>query len=70
MSNKKIIEHNLDFYLLEQDSFEPDEIFYSRVWYILSQLHSSGNKDNFDILIKKSRILANEKYHECKYETI
>jgi hypothetical protein len=63
-ANKKIIEYNLDFYLFDQDPFEPDEIFHSRVWYILGNLDT---KDTVNELIKKSRILSNIEQHECEY---
>lgn len=63
MKNKKIIEFGLDFYELEQDIFEPDELFYFRAWYILSNIKN----ESFEILVKKSRIIVNEKYYECIY---
>jgi hypothetical protein len=62
--NKKIIEHNLNFYILEQDLFEPDEIFQYRIKYILENLE----KDGFENLIKKSRLTANEKFWGCVYK--
>ena len=49
MKNKKVIEFGLDFYELEQDIFEPDELFYFRAWYILSNLKN----EDFEILVKK-----------------
>ena len=63
MKNKKIIEFGLDFYELEQDIFEPDELFYFRAWYILSNLKNG----DFETLVKKSRMIVNEKYYECTY---
>ena len=63
MSNKKIIEYGLDYYTFEQDLFEPNELFYTRVWFILNNLHT----DSFDTLIKKSRLMINEQYYECEY---
>ena len=70
MSNKKIIEYNLDFYTFEQDLFEPDELFYTRIWYVLSNLKLPDNKLDFETLIKKSRIKNNEQYYECEYTQI
>jgi hypothetical protein len=66
MRNKKIIEYNLDFYELEQDIFEPDELFYFRAWYIMSNLKNE-DFETFETLIKKSRIIVNEQYYECTY---
>lgn len=64
MTNKKVIEYNLDFYIVDQDLYEPDEVFYTRVWYILSNLNSTSD---FDILVKKSRITVNKQFYECEY---
>lgn len=62
---KKIIEHNLNFYILEKDLFEPDEMFQYRINYILSNL----NKDTFYNLITKSRLSSNIKYWKCEYSS-
>lgn len=67
MKNKKIIEYNLDFYIIEQNLFEPDEIFYERSWYILLNLN---NILDYETLNKKSRIITNMKYLECCYDQI
>jgi hypothetical protein len=60
---KRIFEHNLNFYVIEQDIYEPDEIFQERVNYVMSNLKS----DTYDNLIKKSRLLANIKNFSCSY---
>lgn len=60
---KRLVEHNLNFYIIEQDIYEPDEIFQERVNYVTSNLES----DTFDNLIKKSRLLANIKNFGCTY---
>ena len=70
MSSKKIIEYNQDFYLLDQDVYEPDEVFYSRAWYILNKLHSKDNKDDFNTLVKMSRILANIQNYKCEFSCL
>jgi hypothetical protein len=62
---KKIIQHNLNFYLLDQDLFESDEIFQFRINYIKQNLE----KDTFDNLIKKSRLKANINFLGCKYNS-
>jgi hypothetical protein len=67
MSNKKIIEYGLDFFTFDQDLFEPNELFYTRVWFILNNLHSDDNTDDFETLVKKSRLMINERYYECEY---
>ena len=64
MTNKKVIEYNLDFYIVERDLYEPDCVFYTRVWYILSNLNATSD---FDILVKKSRIMVNQQFYECEY---
>jgi len=66
MSKNRIIEHNLNFYVIEQDIFEPDEIFYERMKYIISNL----DKDKFDVLIKKSKIISNMKVYNCGYSSV
>ena len=63
MATKRIIEYGLDYYELDQDIFEPDELFYSRVWYILNNL----DKNDFETLVKKSRMEINKQYYECEY---
>ena len=65
MLRKRTIEHNLNFYVVEQDLFEPNEIFNDRMKYILSNLE----KDKFDILIKKSKIISNKKLYNCSYSS-
>ena len=67
MNNTKIIQCGLDFYFLTQDLFEPNEMFFARVWYILKNLNSKDNKDNFETLVKKSRIIVNKERFECDY---
>lgn len=61
----KIIEHNLDFYRIEQDLFEPDELFYERANYITKNL----DNDKLDNLIKLSRIISNTKNFNCEYNS-
>jgi hypothetical protein len=60
---KKIVEYKLKFYEFDRDLFEPEEIFYERVWFIFKRLET----DSIENLIKKSRIYINMKYHECTY---
>jgi hypothetical protein len=60
---KRIVEHNLNFYIIEQDLYEPNEIFHERTKYILNNI----NKDTYDNLIKKSRLLSNIKIFGCEY---
>ena len=60
---KKIIEHNFIFYVIDQDPFEPEELFQERSQYILSNL----DKDKFENLIKKSRMMSNVKNYNCNY---
>lgn len=60
---KKIIKHNLNFYIIDQDLFEPDEIFQFRIKYITTNLE----KETIDNLIRKSRILANIEFWGCTY---
>lgn len=63
MMEKRIIEHNLNFYVIYQEMFEPDEIFFERINYITSNLKN----DTLDNLIKKSKLLANIKNFGCTY---
>jgi hypothetical protein len=62
---EKIIEHNLNFYTLTQDLYESDELFQFRTNYIIKNL----NKDKFDNLVKKSRLLANIEFWGCVYNS-
>jgi hypothetical protein len=64
--SKRIIEHNLDFYILDQDQFEPNEIFQQRINFILQNLES----DTYKNLVKKSRLWACKKYFNCEYDHI
>jgi hypothetical protein len=61
--DNKLIEHNLNFYIVQQDLFEPDDVFQERVQYILLNL----DNDNYDNLIKKSKIISNIKNYNCEY---
>lgn len=63
---KKMIRHNLDFYILNQDLFETEDNFQFRTNYIIQNLQ----KDTFDNLIKKSRLYANMHFLECSYDKI
>ena len=63
MTEHKIIEYNLDFYIIDKDVYEPDEIFYERKNYILNNL----KKDTFNNLVKNSRLLSNKKNYNCQY---
>ncbi len=60
---KRIIEHNLNFFTMDQDLFEPDEIFADRINYVIKNLGA----DNFDNLVKKSRLLVNIEIYGCEY---
>jgi hypothetical protein len=64
---KRIVEHNLNFYIIYQDMYEPDEIFHERTNYITSNLDSDTDTYTFDNLVKKSRLLANIKNFGCTY---
>ncbi|ATZ80498.1 hypothetical protein BMW23_0446 [Bodo saltans virus] len=64
MPQKQIIKIQNKFYIFEKDLFEPNELFYKRIWFILNNL----NNDDFDTLIKKSRINNNIEYLECTYD--
>ena len=65
MLRKQTIEHNLNFYVVEQDLYEPEEIFYERMKYITSNLE----KDELDILVKKSKIISNKKIYNFSYNS-
>ena len=64
-TEKKIFEHKLNFYVLEQDPYEPDDIFQYRVNYIMSNLE----KDSYNNLVKKSRLLSNINNYGCEYNS-
>lgn len=65
MNKKKIIEYNLNFYILEKDIFETDEMFQYRIDYIISNL----KKDSFDNLIKMSRLTTNTHFWGSEYNS-
>jgi len=52
--------------ILNKNENEPDDIFYARLWFIISQ----DNLDNFDEVERLSRIWANIKYLGCKYHPV
>jgi hypothetical protein len=51
--------------IINKDRNEPDNIFYDRFWYIISQ-NVCDYKD-LDELIKLSKIWTNIKYYKCRY---
>ena len=63
---QRIIEHKLNYYIIEQDLFEPDELFYERVNYILKNI----DDNDINILIKKSRIISNMQHYDCEYNNV
>lgn len=65
----EVFEINGIFYNIEQDKYEPREIFMERVWYILNKIKNNDNFDNneFEILVVESRIEINKKYLKCDY---
>jgi len=66
MDNKEkhVIEHNLDFYHIESDIFEPRELLLERSLYIIANYN---DKIDFEIINQKSRIISNTKYLNCTY---
>ncbi len=60
---KKIINHKTKFYIVEQQIFEPNEIFFERINFIFKNLEF----DNFENLKKKSLLSANLKNYGCEY---
>ena len=67
---KEIIKHNSKLYIFEQDVYEPDNLFYERIWFVINGISESTTKKEFDILVKKSRIMNNIKYLEASYTFI
>ncbi len=65
-TEKKIFEHKFKFYIIEQDPYEPDDIFQYRVNFIISNLE----KDNYNNLVKKSRLLSNINNYGCEYNSV
>lgn len=60
---QEIFEYNGIFYTIIQGKYEVREVFIERVWYILNNL----NKNTFEELEKKSKILSNIKILNCKF---
>jgi hypothetical protein len=60
---KKIIQYKTNFYIIEQQIFEPNEIFFERINFIIKNLEL----DEFTNLKKKSLLSANLKNYGCEY---
>jgi len=58
----------LAFYKVTQDIFEPDDVFYDRVWYICNGM-ATDTDANFETLVKKSRMRAAIKQYGCEYKS-
>jgi hypothetical protein len=67
MKDKQIIKLENKFYIFEKDLFEPNELFYRRIWFVILNLN---NGDDFNTLIKKSRIRNNIDYLKCSYDVL
>lgn len=63
----EVFELNGVFYEIQQDKYEPRELFLERVWFILNELKKSDGLLDFKKLVTKSRIESNKKYLECRY---
>jgi hypothetical protein len=53
--------------IINKDKNEPDNIFYDRYWFIISQ--DIQKLDKLDELVKLSKIWVNMKYNRCKYSS-
>jgi hypothetical protein len=62
--DQEIFQNNSGFYYIQQDKYEPRELYLERVWFILSKIN---NQNEFDNLEKKSKMMINEKYLGCTY---
>jgi hypothetical protein len=51
--------------IINKNKNEPDNIFYDRFWYIISQ--NICDYTDMNELIKLSKIWTNIKYYNCKY---
>jgi hypothetical protein len=65
MMEQKIINYQNKLYIFTRDIFEPEELFHKRIWYVIKNLQYG---ENFNTLIKKSRIINNKEFYECKYD--
>lgn len=54
------------FYKIKQDKYEPREVFNERVWFILNEIKQKSGLP-IEKLITKSRIEANKKFLQCRY---
>ena len=52
--------------LLKKDENEPYDMFVGRGWFIVSQ-RNSDLFNNFNEVVKLSKIWANTKFKKCKY---
>lgn len=65
-SKEKIFQHNFKLYVLKQMLYEPDELFFERINYIIKNLE----KDTFEKLEKKSLLISNSKNYGCEYNSL
>lgn len=63
---KEVFELNGVFYEIQQDKYEPRELYIERVWFILNEIKNES-KLSLEKLIVKSRIELNKKYLQCGY---
>ena len=53
--------------IVKKDENEPDNFYYERYWFIISQ--NMNKYKNMEELIKLSKIWINIKYLKCKYSS-
>jgi hypothetical protein len=59
------------FYKIQQDKYEPREVYIGRVWFILGVIKGNEkmihDKIEFNKLLTKSRVESNKKHLGCNY---
>lgn len=64
----ELFEINGLFVEIQQNKYEPREVYLRRVWYILNKIKQNKNCINsFQKLVQESRIESNEYYLKCSY---
>ena len=53
-------------YCIEQHEFEPNDVFFERMWFVVNQ--KPKNEEEYKIAVMNSNIWSNIHFLNCEYE--
>jgi hypothetical protein len=65
---EKIFQYKFKFYVLKQTLYEPDEIFFERINYMINNINLKNI--TFEQLERKSLLISNLKNYGCEYDLL